>query len=101
MPTPRECLCMLQGDSKSGEKLKELDVVPEGVTRIIEHEVFFPFCLNQWVLQTAAYQTRQQYMGKKQQVGHLTGMLVNVSLLWLRTISLYVQYKQCHVSLLC
>ena len=28
---------------------------------ITEHEGFHPLCLNQWVLQAAAYETRQQY----------------------------------------
>ena len=65
MPTNAHTLrvCLLQGGSKSGRetKLQELDVVSEGVTCITEHEGFHPVCLDQWVLQTAAFQTRPQY----------------------------------------
>ena len=60
MPTPRECVCCREVP-RVEEKLQELDVVSEGVTCITEHEGFHPVCLNQWVLQTAAFQTRQQY----------------------------------------
>ena len=58
MPTARESLCCKE-IPQIEEKLQELDI--GDVTCITEHEGFHPVCLDQWVLQTAAYQTRQQY----------------------------------------
>ena len=59
MPTQRECVSCREITGVE-EKLQELDVSTD-VTCITEHEGFHPVCLDRWVLQTAAYQTRQQY----------------------------------------
>ena len=62
MPTARECICC-KDIPVIEQKLKELELDPESsiVACLTEHEAFTAVCLNRWVLQTAGYQTRQQY----------------------------------------
>ena len=55
MPTREECICCCS-ISEVVAKMEET-----GGSCITESEGFDAVCLNQWVLQTAYYQYRQQY----------------------------------------
>ena len=55
MTTREECICCCS-ISKVVSRMEET-----GTSCITESEVFDAVCLNQWVLQTAYYQYRQQY----------------------------------------
>ena len=55
MPTREECICCCS----FGEVVAKMEET--GGSCITESEGFDAVCLNQWVLQTAYYQYRQQY----------------------------------------
>ncbi|CAC5359024.1 unnamed protein product [Mytilus coruscus] len=57
MPTANECICC-QELNRMTDKMEEL---PSPTQCITEHPGFEPVCLNQYVLETAYYQYRQQY----------------------------------------
>ena len=58
MPTAKESICCREM-TQIENKLQESDV--SNVSCITEHEGFQSVCLDQWVLQTAASQTRQEH----------------------------------------
>ena len=62
MPTRKECICCCS----IVEMVAKLEEV--GATCITESEGFDAVCLNQWVLQTAYYQYRQQYGKYKESI---------------------------------
>ncbi|XP_065892577.1 uncharacterized protein [Dysidea avara] len=62
MPTRKECICCCS----IVEMVAKLEEV--GATCITESEGFNAVCLNQWVLETAYYQYRQQYGKYKESI---------------------------------
>ena len=57
MPTVDECVCCHEVDNV----VRKIEESERHIQCITEHEGFEPVCINEWVLQTAYFQYRQEH----------------------------------------